>query len=274
MSDGVCPPGLVALDLDGTLVDHASHIPAAHRAAVSAIQAMGIPVALVTGRPVAITRPIWQSLGLDTPAVCFNGTWLGRLDGDTLHEVALSEADVRRIVDCLRPFRHGVINCYRLDGWYINRITPRTRDWCVRYGTDAIHLDPQLIHHWQGPSPKVMFVAEPDDIAVAFQTVRQQLGTDYHVVMSQDDRFEIHCPGVTKAWGLSHLAALLEVPQQAVWAAGDGYNDREMLHWAGVSCVMGQAAAEIKALGTYVLPSISEQGLAALPGLLERARAA
>jgi Cof subfamily protein (haloacid dehalogenase superfamily) len=263
-------PGLLALDLDGTLLDHNSLIPDAHRQAIAAVQAMNIPVALVTGRPVITTRPVWESLNLRNAAVCFNGTWLGHPDGEAIEQRPLAREDVHEIVQIMRQ-HEGVICCYTRDAWVMDCVVPRTRHWCQKYHTDAIHIDPGLIYDWPWPSPKVMFVCEPERLKVAVADLQAHFGPRYHVVASQEDRLEVHQPGITKAWGLSRLCELLGIERKTVWAAGDANNDQEMINWVGTGCAMGHAPAALKAVATHVLPPIEEHGLTAIPDLLRSA---
>ncbi|MFW5846223.1 MAG: Cof-type HAD-IIB family hydrolase [Planctomycetota bacterium] len=266
-------PRLMALDLDGTLLDASCRIPVPHRDAVAEIRALGVQVALVTGRPVLTTAPVHKALDLNTPMVCFNGTWIGRPDEEPLAEMPLEQDEVRAVVAAMRPWS-GVISCYSAEHWIMDRVIPHTADWPKRYDTDGIRIDDARIHAWQGDSPKVMFV-HPDHSVIpqVVAALKQRFGQRFHVVASQEDRLEVHRPGITKAWGLARLADLLQIPQDAVWAAGDADNDTEMLGWAGVPCAMGQAPAHLQALARHVLPGIEQAGLTALPRLLAAAGA-
>src|SRR4051812_26740809 len=98
------PPTLVALDLDGTLLDHESRLPAGHARAVRELVALGAQVAIVTGRPLLTTTWVWRELGLPTPAVCFNGTWVGIPGQAPLATLAISQAEARTAIAALREF--------------------------------------------------------------------------------------------------------------------------------------------------------------------------
>jgi Cof subfamily protein (haloacid dehalogenase superfamily) len=267
------PPQLVALDLDGTLLDAACRIPVPHRDAVAEMRALGVRVALVTGRPVLTTLPIHRALDLDTPMVCFNGTWIGRPGEPPLEQRPLEAALVQEVVAALRAW-DGIISCYTAERWYMDRVTSYTADWPARYQTDGIVIDRERVHAWPDPSPKILFVdPDPGKILRVVADLQTRFAGGLHVVASSADRIEIHQPGITKAWGLARLAELLGIPQNAVWAAGDADNDREMLGWAGVACAMGQAPAHLQALARFVLPGIEQAGLRCLPALLSEAGA-
>jgi Cof subfamily protein (haloacid dehalogenase superfamily) len=266
-------PGLLALDLDGTLLGDASFLPDAHAETVAWARSVGIQVAIVTGRPLLTTRWVWERLGLDTPVVCFNGVWVGVPGEAPFALEALDEGEVHRIVQELSGLEGSICVYPDSERWLIHRYIPRTSDWSRRYGV-TIEEEPRMLEDWRGPSCKVMFVCEPELLQPSIERFRARIGDRFHVVASQEDRFEIHRPGITKAWGLSKLADAMGVDQEAVWAVGDAANDEEMIAWAGNGCAMGHAPERVKAQAQHVLPPIAEHGLAAVRPLLERALAA
>lgn len=272
MAPTLHPPRLLALDLDGTLLDAASLLPKAHAQTVAWAQQRGIEVAIVTGRPLLTTRWVWERLHLDTPVVCFNGVWVGVPGEPPLACEALSESEVHHIVGVLADLDGAICVYPGVERWLIHRFTARTQDFAQLYGV-TIEERPDLLKHWQGPSCKVMFVTEPENLAASLSAAQDSLGADYHIVASQEDRFEIHRPGITKAWGLAKLAAFMGIEQEAVWAVGDAANDREMINWAGVGCAMGHAPEPLRAAARVVLPAITEHGLQALVPLMEQALA-
>ena len=256
-------PRLLALDLDGTLLDAQSQLPDAHMETVQWAKAHQIEVAIVTGRPLLTTRWVWDRLGLDTPVVCFNGVWVGVPGEEPLACEALEEDEVHRIVASLAK-QDGAICVYPgVERWLIHRFTPRTAGFTQLYGV-TIEESPELLKQWQGPSCKVMFVTEPHLLKEQLAAVKADLGDEFHIVASQEDRFEIHRHGVTKAWGLSRLASIMGIDQENVWAAGDANNDLEMVSWAGVGCAMGHAPQGLRDRAQLVLPSIHEHGLQGL----------
>jgi HAD superfamily hydrolase (TIGR01484 family) len=176
---------------------------------------------------------------------------------------------VRDVVASLAD-AEGTISCYPdADTWLMDRETEMTAHWRSHYQV-AIEFARERIHDWRGPSCKVMFVAHPSLLPGIEQQVRQRFGARFHIVMSEPDRFEISPPGITKAWGLAHLAHHLGIERANVWAVGDAANDAEMISWAGHGCAMGQAPQAIRDRARHVLPGIQARGLCALPLLMAR----
>lgn len=261
-------PQLIALDLDGTLLNEASQVPDGHRAAIAEFQAADVPVVIVTGRPLLTTRGVWQDLALGTPLACFNGVWVGHPNEEPFACQALSEADVRGIVAEVTHPEVAICAYPTPDTWLIDRHIERTQSWPSLYGAEITEAWDR-IHDWRGSSCKVMVVGSPDFIPELALSLRLRFGGRFHVSVSQPDRFEIIAPAANKAWGLEQLAKALSVPREAVWACGDAANDSEMLAWAGTGFAMGQAPEAVQAVADHILPSIDDAGLQALVPMLQ-----
>jgi hypothetical protein len=260
---------LVALDLDGTLLDHHACLPAGHEHAVAELRRMGALVAIVTGRPLLTARWAYDHLRLTTPLVAFNGGWLGFPGRPPLAVAMLGAEEVRAVIALLAGWPGALCAYPDADRWLVNAATNHMVRWREWYGVD-IALVPEAFAAWDQPSHKLLWVATPTDLPAAITHLRHHLGHRLQVVVSQDDRVEILPRGVHKAWGLERLAAHLGVARERVWAVGDADNDLEMVAWAGHGCAMGQASRRLKDLADHVLPAVSARGLCALPALLAR----
>jgi Cof subfamily protein (haloacid dehalogenase superfamily) len=258
---------LVALDLDGTLLDLHGHLPPGHRHAVTDLRRLGARVAIVTGRPLLTARAIHRDLGLDSPIACFNGGWVGWTGGRCLWASWLPAAAVRATVAAVAGIEASVCAYPDADTWIMDRTVAHTRGWAERYGC-RIRIDAAAFAAWDRPSLKIMVPAAPALIPGLLLRLRDRLGAGCEIVASQDDRIEIMPPGITKAVGLARLAAHYRIPQACVWAAGDADNDLEMVRWAGHGCIMGAATPRLRAVARHRLPSARERGLCALVPLV------
>ncbi len=263
---------LVALDLDGTLLSYDSTLPAGHEHAIRALKQQGAEVVIATGRMVLTAQWVHQQLRLTSPLIAFNGGWVGHPDRPEvppLAVAALTEIEVRAIIDVLRAFPGATCGYPDARTWLMDCEIPATVGWREIYRID-IRIDDAPFRAWNGPSHKVMFVTEPLLVPEICLALKRIFGRRFQVVASQDDRIEILPGPVTKAWGLERLAAHLGIAREHVWAVGDADNDREMIAWAGHGCVMGQAHHSLKAIARHVLPGVQARGLCALPDLLAR----
>lgn len=262
-------PRLLALDLDGTLMSYDNRLPTGHARAVRDIRRLGVTVAICTGRSLKTTRWIWETLGLRSPLVCFNGSWVGLPDRAPIAQAVISGDEVQELLGEL-AHRDGAVCCYPdPQSWVMSRELPRTQGWSQLYGID-IQVDAARLRAWSAPTFKVMYVDEPSIVRAVADRLVVRFGRRFQVHISQEDRVEVLPPHVNKAWGLAHLAAHLGVDRTDVWAAGDAENDRDMLTWAGHPCVMGQADDGLMDLARHRLPSVEARGLCALVPIIER----
>ena len=262
-------PRLLCLDLDGTLLDEECLLPMGHALAVNEIRRLGIQIAIATGRGLMTARLPWEQIGSHGPLVCFNGGWIGHPHDGTMVQKALSESDVHALIAAIGE-RDGVVCCYPdAVTWVMSHETRLTRTWSRLYQV-PIHLMPDLRTAWRGHSLKILYVDTPENVSECCAFLRHKFHGRFEVVISQPDRMEILPVGITKGWGVKHLAEHLGIARESVWAVGDADNDLEMLRWAGHGCAMGQASLRVKRTARHVLPSIEARGLCALVPMLER----
>ena len=101
----------VLLDLDGSLLDAQAEVTPRTAAAVRALEEAGFYVVLCTGRSVAGTRPVHSTLGLKTPVVTYNGSWIGHPDAEPEHYIPIPDAHLEVLFGVERrshfSFRHS-----------------------------------------------------------------------------------------------------------------------------------------------------------------------
>lgn len=233
-------PLLVALDIDGTLVDEASVMPDHVRESVAKVLAGGAQVVLSTGRGWFATQPIFDLLELPAgPSVCSNGAVLVDYPPFELTEVATFDpARVIRHIHELAPAARIAVEVVGT-GFRLNKLFP---DGDLT-GEMIIETIDQLCAE---PASRVI-IRDPDVPSEEFVKLASQLGmhgVSYAVGWS--NWLDIAPQGVNKAQGLAKVSAGLGIDQKDVLAIGDGYNDVEMLAWAGRGVAMGNAVDGVK----------------------------
>ena len=94
---------LLAFDLDGTLLNSQGEILESSKKAIKTVQQMGVKVVLVTGRHHVAVRPYHYELGLDTPAICCNGTYIMDFSQpEPVYSQPLSKDNARSIIKIAR----------------------------------------------------------------------------------------------------------------------------------------------------------------------------
>jgi len=258
---------LVATDLDGTLLHSDGTVTARTRAALTAVEALGVTVVFVTGRPIRWMRELWQHVGDHGLAVCSNG---GLVYDVRTHEVRTTRpipAGVGLLVaDRLREGIAGTT-------FALEKTTGFAKEpgFVVRQGLpDDIEVGP-LAELFDEGTVKMLARHEHLDPATFWAQAERLVGDLVTTTWSSTGALvEISAAGVTKATTLQALCEQLGLTREEVVAFGDMPNDLQMLAWAGTSYAMANAHPSVLELAQRRAPSHDEDGVAAvLEGLFD-----
>ncbi len=249
-------PRLVALDIDGTLIDFDENVHASVITAVQATVDAGAHVVVSTGRSVFGIIPVLETFGLTSGyCVASNGAVTF-----TYHPTAVRtaitfdpEPAVRAVLEHVPDALIAVEVIGR--GYRANRHFPEGE---IK-GELWLESVDDLIRE---PVTRVI-IRDPQSSADDFVALAERLGlhgTNYYVGWTA--WLDLAPAGVSKASGLADIAAELGVAQADVLAIGDGRNDVEMLSWAGRGVAMGQAPDEVKQVADDVTGTWDEDGVA------------
>ncbi|MGC3994990.1 MAG: HAD family hydrolase [Propionicimonas sp.] len=249
-------PRVVALDIDGTLVDHEGVLPTEVRRSVRRVTAAGVPVVLTTGRSWHATRPVFEQLGLPSgPAVSSNGAVTVAFPPFELRNViTFNPADV--IERVLREHPSAAIAAEVVGEGY--RVTRQFPDGDLTGTIEAVTVD-----ELAGSDVSRIIVRDPESSDTEFIELAGRLGlhgVSYSVGWSA--WLDIAPAGVNKATALAEVVADLGFTAADVLAIGDGRNDIEMLGWAGRGVAVGDACAEVRAAADHVTGCFAERGTA------------
>ncbi|WP_242686167.1 HAD family hydrolase [Aeromicrobium sp. IC_218] len=248
-------PKLVALDVDGTIVDERNQLTAPVREAVRGLAARGLEVVISTGRAIPGVLDVVDKLGLDgRHAVASNGAVvLAHPPVDILHTVTFDASEaVRRV---LAEMPDAIVAVEELGtGYRVSRPFPtgEINGTIVVEDVESLIADPVVR----------VIIRSPDHAPEEFGEIVRSLGLDdtsYYI--GYDAWLDLAPQGVSKAYGLEVLCERLGVDRSEVLAVGDGNNDVEMLQWAGRGVAMGQAPDLLKDVADDVTGSIHEDGL-------------
>jgi Cof subfamily protein (haloacid dehalogenase superfamily) len=254
-------PRLIALDLDGTLLDPTGRIRPRSVAALEAARDAGWWVVAATGRPPHMANDL---LGATTDAfshgVMGNGTMICAFPGpDVLLERTFAAAVARDVVTRLRVQDPRFGFALATEGGFAHE-----RGFAERL--PALHglADPDAdVLHLEGSVAIKLMVFHHDRSAhELLHLLPATLGDDLQVSHLGADAVEVGPAGIDKGTGLAWLCDRLGVDAQHVVAFGDEYNDHSMLQWAGHGVAMGNADDVTKALADEVAPSNADDGVA------------
>jgi len=251
-------PKLLALDVDGTLVDWDNVMSPAVRATVRAAAGTGLPVVIATGRSAPGVLNVTDMLGFeDGIAVASNGsvvfTYSPQARFDVLHEVTFDASEAVKLV--LEHVPDAAVAVEELGvGYRINKAFP---DGEIN-GEMILQDVDQLVAE---PVTRVI-IRSPDSSAEEFAELARTIGlsgTNYFVGYTA--WLDLAPEGVSKASGLDVVCERLAVDPADVLAIGDGHNDVEMLRWAGRGVAMGQAPLNVQAAADDTTETLAQDGV-------------
>jgi HAD superfamily hydrolase (TIGR01484 family) len=250
-------PRLAALDVDGTIVDETNALSPAVRDAVMAMADAGVAVVVATGRALPGAMEVVERLGLPNgSAVASNGAVvLGYHPVEVVHSVTFDASEaVRRVLESVPDALVAVEEVGV--GYRVNAPFPEGEV----FGNITIEDVDSLVSE---PVTRVVIRAPGHD-AQEFAAVVDGLGlTETNYYIGYTSWLDLAPQGVSKASGLELVCARLDIAQEDVLAVGDGFNDVEMLGWAGRGVAMGQAPDHVQAVADDVTGTVAEDGLAA-----------
>lgn len=265
---------LLALDIDGTLVNSRDELTPGVRDALQEVVAAGVRIVLATGRRYSRALPLVEPLGIDAPIISASGALIKcPLSHRTLHVAALSRADLRKTLKVTIARGHDAV---LYGDTYDQRF-----DYYFR-GHDGVCAELAqyfALNEGCGLAAADLYANPPEGIFAGFamgsraemvaldgalqQALPERLYT--HVIRSpRYDGFmcEIAPAGATKWSGVRYVADLWGIADEEICAVGDDVNDLPMLEGSGLGVAMGNAVDELKQAADRVAPHHDEDGVA------------
>jgi Cof subfamily protein (haloacid dehalogenase superfamily) len=269
------PIRLLAIDIDGTLLDSQFQISAANLAALRRADALGIEVLLTTGRRHTFAMPVAQALGFDLWLVSSNGAITRSSKGELFHRDLLPANVARRLLAHMRDFhRHAVLTFdVEARGALVVESTHELN------GSIARWMEKNAAYIQQVVPLAGALVADPvqamfcGNIALMQQAEARlassgSLLDEITILKTQYEARDLCILDVlsrecSKGHALRRWASHRGFAREQVMAIGDNYNDVEMLEFAGVPVIMGNACQELKQNSWQVTASNDQSGVAA-----------
>jgi len=256
---------LLALDLDGTLLDSRGEISGKNVEAIQQAERKGVLVTIATGRRFRDALPVALQLKLNAPVVCHNGALLKY--AQNLETVAVSLVPRKTVREILRvgrefggdallsadPNGKGVLLYDRISAENIP--LQKYVAWSKRlHGAEAeeavIHVENLETMVDEIETVHISFSGTLAPMAHLEMILRGELSDTATVLTTVYPRLDftlidILPPDASKGIGVEKLALINNLTAENVMAVGDNFNDLEMLEYAGTSVVMGNASPEL-----------------------------
>lgn len=262
---------LLAVDLDGTLIDAAGAVHAPDREAITALAAKGIPTTIITGRLFSGTRRIAIDVGTLGPVACVDGCHVVEAGSgtDLLHGSIAAEgaATLRDILE-----RHPLTSFVFANDQILYDEAGATHLPYVRtWSLDHVLTERVTVHpHWEHERGITALVSLGTEDAIHELEVElgRALGHAVYSATFPVRRLErlgmwaivVRAAGYSKGTALQWLARHHGIKPEEVVAVGDWFNDVPMFEAAGRSFVMAQAPEDVKQTATDRLNADSSTG--------------
>jgi len=274
---------LLALDLDGTLLDSRGLISERNRVAIDNARRQGVHVALVTGRRFRDSRPVALELGLDVPLISHNGALTKH--AATLQTVCVLPLPVEAAREALQIGRGveadallsddheglGVLVYDHLRGG--NTAAHKYISWASRIhgdeeGGNAVQQVASLEDYLDHDPIHLSFSGGCVEMDQLEEILKTELGSTVKILgtkyLEQDfTLLDVVNAAASKGAGVAAAAAELGVVREDIMAIGDNYNDLEMLLFAGTGVVMANAPLTLREIaGLHPTASNRDDGVA------------
>ncbi|MDO5735010.1 MAG: HAD family hydrolase [Propionibacteriaceae bacterium] len=246
---------MVALDIDGTLVDGDGVLRDDVHDAVRRILAAGVPVVLSTGRGWTSTDIVFHQLDLPPGwAVTANGAMVVKYPPlEVVSEERFDPAD--SIAKVAEAAPGAIVGVQEGLTWRVTRPFPDGE----LHGDVVVETLEELASR---PVSRIV-IRDPDSSEAVFNEMAQSLGLhEVAYFIGWSAWLDIAPKGIDKAHGLQLVVDAMGLTAKDVLAIGDGGNDIEMLAWAGRGVAMGDAAMNVRAAADHVTGCFADGGTA------------
>lgn len=258
---------LIAIDLDGTLLNDQKDLSSKNFKALNYAHDKGVQIVICTGRPYQASLPIIEKLDFLTTEDCFitfNGAQIYSINQkELIYQGGLTYEDF-----CLWRQHLEVLNL---------PLNPVDQEWVYepltyQEGYESIYVGQVT----QAPSKRVDFdkFDETEEFlkfvisidANHLQTQMKMLPTNlfdqYSVVTSHPYQMEVVAKGVSKGNAVKFLADKIGLKSSEIMTIGDQNNDLSMIEMAGIGVAMENASDELKIIADYITSSNNQDGVA------------
>ncbi len=255
---------LIAVDMDGTLLNHEGKLTPRTIQAAKAAMNLGAKFVLSSGRMPGALRAFAGEIGVNAPCVCFNGgaavdVFTDEIFYQTPVPIELAK-DIAKTAESMGLYIHAFIN----GGYIAPEYNEKTAQYEKLTTVKATVVNGKVSENMTEAPMKVLILDTPEGVEKVLPILQEKFNGRASIMRSQKHLIECVDKNTSKAGALEHLIGVLGIDREETLAFGDGQNDLEMLKWANESYVMDNASDAVKgACDRFIIaPSNREDGVA------------
>jgi len=250
---------LLALDIDGTLLNSKREITPGVRSAIQRAVDAGVTVLLATGRMYRAMYRINEDLGLSAPCMVYGGGQIVK-DSKPIYECPIDSAAALEFLDWAHEIgMHAQI--YLFDDFVYEKENQYSREYAEFCNFPGVEF-PNLRKMHTILTPKILGISEPENIDRWEAMAKERFGDRLRITRSKPRFLEVNNPAASKGVALNELAKSLGLTAENCIAMGDATLDLPMIQWAGLGIAMDNADEVTKAGADFICPSCDEDGVA------------
>lgn len=257
---------LVAIDLDGTLLNSHKEISQKNKDVLAQAKAAGVKIVLCTGRPLAAIEVYLETLDLRDNgdySITFNGGLVQKNDtGEIIEKALMPLDDVHDLYQLATELKvpldilsDGLV--LQLPTSLENRsLYSQLNNLLTFEAAELQHLTADKIYN------KAVVAIDEDYLDEQISKIPATFYDRYEIIKTRSNLLEFMPKGITKAYGISLLARDLDIKQEEIMTIGDEENDLPMIEYAGLGVAMENAVASVKALADVITATNDNDGVA------------
>ncbi|HLR35993.1 MAG TPA: Cof-type HAD-IIB family hydrolase [Tissierellales bacterium] len=261
---------LIAIDMDGTLLNSDNEISSRNKRAIKKAKSLGANIILSTGRLFTSANEYAESLGLTTPIISCNGAFVAEKGkSNVIYDSAINK-DVAKEVIKMSEKEEVYYHFYDDETFYLtekNASSELFKGWTgeknIYHGVDYQVMKAPLKEIEKNQIRVYKYIVVDRDIErlLKFRKKISQIN-GVEIASSWSNNIEIMNKGVTKGNGLKLLCEKFNIPTSKVIAIGDNENDISMLKMAGLGVAMENGEEKAKEYADYITDNNDRDGVA------------
>jgi hypothetical protein len=260
---------LVAIDIDGTLLDSQNNVSSSLFPLFREVEARGTGITLISGRPALTVAPLMRDLALVLPYVSSGGAYIADLEtGAVIAAFNLQREEVQALaglgrevgagliaMEAQRIFYEGSIEKFRLAHENVD-ISLKNLE---KIKTDITQVDDVV---QASPTPLKFTISDLPEVLARVEEKVRASDLPIYTTYSSPVYLEATSAQANKGTALQRLARYLNIPLERVLVIGDSPNDLSMFGVAGTAVAMGNASPDVKSAAHLIAPTNDEDGVA------------
>jgi Cof subfamily protein (haloacid dehalogenase superfamily) len=261
---------MLAINIDGTLLQSNGKIHKATKEAIDYVRQKGIYVTLVTSRTFPSAKKVAKALKLDTHLITHRGAYIAKEMERPVYSARIKDEITYDLVRLLEGFpcqirlvheHFSLANKYKLNHTLLAKTAFSTGDPIVYSQQFVDIIGDTIADEPANPLSIEVYFEYKEDAKDARDAIRSMY-TELDCVVLNDFRLDIMPAGVSKLTGLFYLAERLGISRSQIVCIGDAVDDMEMIKEVGLGVAMGNAPFEVKHAADWITRSQNEQGVA------------